>query len=160
MSENPWQVESLREFCCIKCPECEYYTKEETLFENHATENHPLSFVLFDKKSDINEDIFDSIVIKEEPLMPLSNTFVNDHCAKNLPNNESEKPFGSETFVDFKKKKEQTDKLHKDDSESWSKQSIVRALQLLLLTFRKMANYEIKVVVVVPNIFSKVYTIL
>ena len=117
MSKNPWQVESLREFCCIKCPECEYYTKEETLFENHATKNHPLSFVLFDKKSDINDDIFDSIVIKEEPLMPLSNTFVSDHCGKNLPNNESEKSFGSETFVEFKKKKQPTEKLHEDSCE-------------------------------------------
>ena len=118
MSKNPWQVDSVRDFCCIKCPECEYFTKEETLFENHATQNHPLSFVLFDKKSDINEDIFDSIVIKEEPLLPMTNTFVNDYSAKNLPNEESEKPFGSETFVDFKiKKKEQSDKLHEEDCE-------------------------------------------
>ena len=53
-------------------------------------------------------------MIKEEPLLPMSDTFVNDHCAKDLSNNESEKPFSSETFVNFKKKKEQADKLHKD----------------------------------------------
>ena len=66
MAENPWAVESLQAFYFLKCPECSFDTKEENLFENHATENHPLSFVFFDKKS-VNKD-FDTIDIKEEPL--------------------------------------------------------------------------------------------
>ena len=66
MAENPWAVESLQAFYFLKCPECNFDTKEENLFENHATENHPLSFVFFDKKS-VNED-FGTIDIKEEPL--------------------------------------------------------------------------------------------
>ena len=142
MSKNPWQVESVQAFCCIKCPECEYYTKEETLFENHATENHPLSFVLFDTKSDMNEDLFDSIVIKEEPILPMSNTFVNDHCARNLPNNESEKNFGSETFADFKVKKktsEQTDKLQEDNCELGKSDSKLEC-DFCIETFSKKAD--------------------
>ena len=65
MAQNPWAVESLQSFYYLKCPECNYDTKEEKLFENHATENHPLSLVLFDKKS-VKKD-FDTIDIKEEP---------------------------------------------------------------------------------------------
>ena len=47
MSENPWQVESIQAFYCLKCPECNFFTGEENNFENHATENHPLSFTFF-----------------------------------------------------------------------------------------------------------------
>ena len=65
MAQNPWAVESLQSFYYLKCPECNYDTKEEKSFENHATENHPLSLVLFDKKS-VKKD-FDTINIKEEP---------------------------------------------------------------------------------------------
>ena len=66
MAQNPWAVESIQAFYFLKCPECDFDTKEEKSFENHATENHLLSFVLFDKKY-VNED-FDTIDIKEEPL--------------------------------------------------------------------------------------------
>ena len=66
MAQNPWKVESIQAFYFLKCPECDFDTKEEKSFENHATENHLLSFVLFDKKY-VNED-FDTIDIKEEPL--------------------------------------------------------------------------------------------
>jgi hypothetical protein len=65
MAQNPWAVESIQAFYFIKCPECDFDTKEENSFENHATENHPLSLVLFDKKS-VKKD-FDTIDIKEEP---------------------------------------------------------------------------------------------
>ena len=36
MTANPWQVESIQDFSCLKCPECSFDTKEENLFENHA----------------------------------------------------------------------------------------------------------------------------
>ena len=66
MANNPWDVESIKDFYFLKCPECDFNTKEENSFENHATENHPLSFVLFDKKY-VEED-FNKIDIKEDPL--------------------------------------------------------------------------------------------
>ena len=57
MMENPWQVDSIEAFACLKCPECVFYTKENNVFQNHAVENHPLSHVLFGTlktKSDTN----------------------------------------------------------------------------------------------------------
>ena len=71
---NPWQVESIEAFVCLKCPECEFDTKEENCFQDHATENHPLSFVFFGKK-DKDSQLLDTelpeniaLGIKSEPL--------------------------------------------------------------------------------------------
>ena len=47
--KNPWEVESIQDFSCLKCPECVFFTKEENDFENHAMANHPLSAMLFDE---------------------------------------------------------------------------------------------------------------
>ena len=66
MAINPWEVESIKDFYFLKCPECDFNTREENSFENHARENHPLSFVLFHKK--YAEEDFNKIGIKEEPI--------------------------------------------------------------------------------------------
>ena len=47
MSINPWQVDNIQEFYFLKCPECDFVHKEESDFQNHAVENHPLSVVFF-----------------------------------------------------------------------------------------------------------------
>ena len=47
MDQNPWQVESLQDFLYLKCPECNFDTKAEESFKDHAKENHPLSCVFF-----------------------------------------------------------------------------------------------------------------
>jgi len=69
MTENPWQVDSIQAFYCLKCPECEYNTLDENYFEDHAIENHPLSFVLFNKqfeqKRNFKEE-YDVVNVKEE----------------------------------------------------------------------------------------------
>ena len=57
MDQNPWAVESIQAFYILKCPECDFDTKKENSLENHATENHPLSLVLFDKKS-VKKDFY------------------------------------------------------------------------------------------------------
>ena len=44
---NPWNVESLQAFLCLKCPQCVFDTKEKDSFQNHAIKNHPLSIVFF-----------------------------------------------------------------------------------------------------------------
>ena len=44
---NPWNVDSIQDFSFLKCPECPFDAKAEDIFQNHAIENHPLSFVLF-----------------------------------------------------------------------------------------------------------------
>ena len=62
MFDNPWLVESIHDFSFFKCPECVFDTKEEEIFEDHATENHPLSFGLFGEKYEDNTT--ESIIIK------------------------------------------------------------------------------------------------
>ena len=47
--KNPWKVSSIQAFTFLKCPECNFDTKEEDNFQCHAIENHPLSFVFFGK---------------------------------------------------------------------------------------------------------------
>ena len=53
IAENPWFVDSIHDFWYLKCPECAYDSKEETDFQLHATENHPLSSVLFTDSSEL-----------------------------------------------------------------------------------------------------------
>ena len=47
---NPWKVDSIQAFLCFKCPECEFDTKEEYFFQDHALKNHLLSHALFDDR--------------------------------------------------------------------------------------------------------------
>ena len=54
MEINPWEVESIQAFYFLKCPECAFDTKEENYFQDHAVENHPLSSVLFNGKSQVS----------------------------------------------------------------------------------------------------------
>ena len=48
-NHNPWRVESIKAFYYLKCPECKYDSKEESTFEDHAIENHPMSYEFFGK---------------------------------------------------------------------------------------------------------------
>ena len=64
MDENPWHVDSIEAFACLKCPECTFISKEQKKFQDHAVDNHPLCFILFGKKpeeefNDINMDHID-----------------------------------------------------------------------------------------------------
>ena len=65
MDHNPWLVESVQAFSYLKCSECGFDTKEENLFENHATENHPMSLVFFVKEF-VKKETCD-LNIKSEP---------------------------------------------------------------------------------------------
>ena len=56
MTLNPWQVESIEAFYYLNCPECSFNSKDEIGFQDHAIENHPLSFVFFGK-FETNESI-------------------------------------------------------------------------------------------------------
>ena len=56
MDSNPWQVDSIQTFYCLKCPECMFFSHEEFNFKHHAMENHPLSYLLFGK-SENNEEM-------------------------------------------------------------------------------------------------------
>ena len=50
-NKNPWNVPSVKEFACLKCPECAFIAREENYFEVHAITNHPLSTALFGEAS-------------------------------------------------------------------------------------------------------------
>ena len=52
MAENPWQVEGVKEFWFLNCPECEFKVKEEKSFHDHAVMMHPLSTILFENSSE------------------------------------------------------------------------------------------------------------
>ena len=61
-NDNPWLVDSLQDFWFLKCPECTFDTQEDQVFQDHAVENHPLSFVLFGENMERDDDF-----IKMEP---------------------------------------------------------------------------------------------
>ena len=71
MTFNPWHVESLEEFAYLKCPECSFDCKEDTVFKEHALENHPLSIVLFGVRSNcedfkVKEEFSDTSLVDEK----------------------------------------------------------------------------------------------
>ena len=43
IGKNPWDVDSLQAFLTLKCPECDFCTDVETLFQAHAVANHERS---------------------------------------------------------------------------------------------------------------------
>ena len=54
LDENPWNVKSVMDFSCLKCPECVFFTKDQNYFEDHAIAKHPLSAILFESNPKIN----------------------------------------------------------------------------------------------------------
>ena len=119
MDQNPWAVQSLQSFYFLKCPECDFDTKEENSFENHATENHPLSFVLFDKKY-VPED-FDTIDIKEESLSHFDTRISHDYKKSFTPDQLSPLSYSIEdnSMLDvLDLKKELTDVDNKNDNNN------------------------------------------
>ena len=55
--ENPWLVDSIQAFAFFNCPECQVKTKDENYFQDHALQNHPLSFEFFCTSSEKTKDI-------------------------------------------------------------------------------------------------------
>ena len=78
MAGNPWQVESILAFYCLKCPECEFNSKEENNFIHHAKEYHPLSCNLFDQETSncapyyYDKEVINTGHIKQEQNSDLS----------------------------------------------------------------------------------------
>ena len=61
MSINPWVVDNIQAFYFLKCPECNFINKEESTFQDHAVENHPLSSAFYGEsdKTIVKIGIFD-----------------------------------------------------------------------------------------------------
>ena len=78
MTANPWHVESLEAFSCLKCPQCMYTTKDEIYFQDHALKNHPLSHVFFGNKSDDQETNQEPCTATNENIKEEHNTFEYD----------------------------------------------------------------------------------
>ena len=57
MAKNPWNVGSILDFLCFKCPECDFNNKKDDVFKEHATKNHPLSSSIFGKTCREEEDL-------------------------------------------------------------------------------------------------------
>ena len=100
ITSNPWDVASITDFACLKCPECTFDTKEEENFREHAIENHPSSLVFFGQRPE-NEfiDIIASEVYSVEENHS-AKTFVEISDVENLKfeENSSEIP---ENFCKF-----------------------------------------------------------
>ena len=93
-TDNPWQVESIQDFSFLKCPECIFDTKTEDTFRKHATDNHPLSLVLFqgplkDNPIIVKNEILDLIKNEEGSYDPLT-----------IEGYEDKKPDPTEKFKD------------------------------------------------------------
>ena len=71
---NPWKVESIEAFYFLKCPECNFFTKEDKTFYNHAVENHSLSFVLFGKPAKNKEHLAQKGILNEDVNFQLKQT--------------------------------------------------------------------------------------
>jgi len=74
MNNNPWLVESIQDFYFLKCPECDFDSKEENSFQDHAVENHPLSFVFFMKSEPANINNMLEVSILQEEVDPFENS--------------------------------------------------------------------------------------
>ena len=59
MLDNPWHVKNVQNFLFLNCPECEFKTKKENIFHNHAVQCHPSSILLFS-----NENEYDPLELK------------------------------------------------------------------------------------------------
>ena len=57
MSINPWVVDNIQAFYFLKCPECNFINKEESTFQDHAVENHPLSSAFYGESDKTIEKI-------------------------------------------------------------------------------------------------------
>ena len=85
---NPWKVDSIQAFSCLKCPECLFNTKEEDLFQDHAVKNHPSSSLLFDKPDRLIEKSAKSGSSNENLTEEVSNS--SKRPAENIENSESQ----------------------------------------------------------------------
>ena len=73
---NPWLVDSIEDFYFLKCPECNFDSKEETNFQIHAVEHHPLSLAFFGKTEAENiENMLDVSITEGDETDNFENSF-------------------------------------------------------------------------------------
>ncbi len=65
---NPWEVDTLKEFCFYCCPECDFRSKSESPFQSHALKNHPKAQSILAMVQKQIDAITPDISIKEEDV--------------------------------------------------------------------------------------------
>ena len=119
MDFNPWQVESIQEFLFLKCPECPFDSKEEETFQDHAIENHPLSFILFGKS--LKEECFydpltidghklnieEDLNIKGEPVNLFLSSISDEESFDKSGNSEDYENHSNDVAIDHEPKKKE-----------------------------------------------------
>ena len=65
MDENPWNVSSVQDFTFLNCPECNFKTKEDDLFQCHAVSLHPMCYVLFGDTKIVVQEVKQFSKLKE-----------------------------------------------------------------------------------------------
>ena len=123
MDDNPWQVDTIEDFSYYKCPECSFEVRKQQVFQEHAIENHPLSYVFFGKK-DEEEEFHDPLKIEDVT----SNALVVQY--EKLPNKkeirfknnlqETQRPENIDANVSFcdKSKSDSETKIDKSNQEN------------------------------------------
>ena len=56
MDSNPWKIDCIEAFLFFNCPECAFISKEKNVFQDHAKDNHPQSYILFGGKIEKRKD--------------------------------------------------------------------------------------------------------
>ena len=64
-TDNPWHVDSIQTFWFLKCPECNFDSKKEEIFQDHAIENHPKSWELFSKTLNVYQNVVESEILTQ-----------------------------------------------------------------------------------------------
>ena len=105
MSINPWQVDSIQAFYFLKCPECNFTNREESDFQNHAVENHPLSIPFFEKYDFAIEEIgnFDNYNESNDPLTTVKEELLETYDDYKI----SEQTFLTENDMNIIKREEE-----------------------------------------------------
>ena len=152
---NPWNVESLQAFLCLKCPQCVFDTKEKDVFENHAIKNHPLSIVLFgrtlkeetnvDKEFNLEGNFLADEIDFEDPLQEGEPDYL-DYCESKV---EPHIKIEEELMADhqnpkqvFSRKKELTSKSMKKHMQSLHEKKRPYTCDLCGLSFAKKAAWK------------------
>ena len=97
-----------QEFYYLKCPECYFVPIDENKFENHATENHPLSYAFFGQN--YAEAEYDIEIVKKEPI--------NDEFIVKSSDNEVQDNSFSEDYFEEPSKTENYEEIEKFEEPS------------------------------------------
>ena len=84
MESNPWHVNSIQAFNCLKCPECMFFSQEELDFKAHAMKNHPMSNAFFNKFElnsliEIKEEWCDKISIDNLNFSEINDEYLKEN---------------------------------------------------------------------------------